>query len=90
MSKAMAKTGSGEIFDTAMPETEDILACIERWREDAERYRWLRDQQMYGCWPQVVDGLCRLSGDALDAAVDDAMHPRALGQAPLSASLNLN
>lgn len=41
--------------------------------EDAARYRWLREQQAVGCWPQVVDGLYRLSGNELDVAVDDAM-----------------
>lgn len=45
-----------------------------RWREDAERYRWLRQQQTARCWPQVVDGLRRLGGNELDAAIDDAMH----------------
>jgi hypothetical protein len=43
-------------------------------REDAERYRWLRQQQAARCWPQVVDGLRRLGGDELDAAIDEAMH----------------
>lgn len=46
---------------------------LERLREDAERYRWLRQQQAVNCWPQVVDGLYRLAGDELDAAVDEAM-----------------
>lgn len=45
-----------------------------RLLEDAVRYRWLRAQQAAGCWPQVVDGLYRLAGDELDAAVDEAMH----------------
>ena len=43
-------------------------------REDAERYRWLRQQQAARCWPQVVDGLRRLGGDDLDAVIDEAMH----------------
>lgn len=47
---------------------------VERLREDAERYRWLRQQQAINCWPQVVDGLYRLIGNELDAAVDEAMH----------------
>lgn len=42
-------------------------------REDAERYRWLRQQQEARCWPQVVDGLRRLGGDELDTAIDEAM-----------------
>jgi len=45
-----------------------------RLREDAERYRWLRQQQEARCWPQVVDGLRRLGGDELDAAIDEAIH----------------
>jgi len=48
--------------------------AVNRWREDAERYRWLRQQQAARCWPQVVDGLRRLDGDALDAAIDEAIH----------------
>lgn len=42
--------------------------------EDAARYRWLRQQQTVGSWPQVVDGLYRLAGDELDAAVDEALY----------------
>lgn len=55
----------------AADSSDDHLA---RLREDAERYRWLRQQQAINCWPQVVDGLYRLAGDELDAAVDEAMH----------------
>ncbi|MBI2306855.1 MAG: hypothetical protein HYU78_06080 [Rhodocyclales bacterium] len=47
---------------------------ISSLREDAERYRWLRQQQEASRWPQVVDGLRRLDGDELDAAIDEAMH----------------
>ena len=65
--------------------SEQILAVVAgaaemddeymaRLVEDAARYRWLREQQAVGCWPQVVDGLYRLSGDELDAAVDDALY----------------
>jgi len=47
---------------------------MARLIEDAQRYRWLREQQTAGHWPQVVDGLYRLAGDELDAAVDEAMY----------------
>jgi len=52
---------------------EHVDDTVSRWREDAERYRWLRQQQTRS-WPQVVDGLHRLDGDALDAAIDEAIH----------------
>lgn len=55
--------------DKSTLDDEHMLRLIE----DAARYRWLRAQQAVGCWPQVVDGLYRLSGDELDAAVDEAM-----------------
>ena len=47
---------------------------MARLIEDAARYRWLRQQQTANAWPQVVDGLYRLAGDELDAAVDDALY----------------
>ena len=47
---------------------------MARLIEDAARYRWLRQQQAVGCWPQVVDGLYRLAGDELDAVVDEALY----------------
>ena len=52
---------------------EEGVNNLSSLREDAERYRWLRQQQAVGCWPQVVDGLHRLVGDELDATIDDAM-----------------
>ena len=76
--------------DSNAPETEDIVACIQRWREDAERYRWLRDQQMFGCWPQVVDGLHRLGGDELDMAVDSAKHTHGVALPSAAVGLNLH
>ena len=71
---AFAAAGAAEMDDEYMA----------RLIEDAARYRWLRQQQAVGCWPQVVDGLNRLAGDALDVAVDSAMsaerqHPAAVG-----------
>ncbi len=70
-----------QFIATAVESAEEY---IHRLQEDAERYRWLREQQGVGCWPQVVDGLNRLAGDALDVAVDSAMsaerqHPAAVG-----------
>lgn len=47
---------------------------MARLVEDAARYRWLRLQQAANAWPQVVDGLYRLAGDELDAAVDEALY----------------
>lgn len=47
---------------------------MARLIEDAARYRWLRQQQVANAWPQVVDGLYRLAGDELDAAVDEALY----------------
>ncbi len=61
---AAEATGAAEMDDEHMA----------RLVEDAARYRWLREQQAYGCWPQVVDGLYRLAGDELDAAVDEALY----------------
>jgi hypothetical protein len=60
---ALVAGGATELDD------EHMMRLIE----DAARYRWLREQQAVGCWPQVVDGLYRLSGNELDVAVDDAM-----------------
>ena len=60
---ALVTGGATELDD------EHMMRLIE----DAARYRWLREQQAIGCWPQVVDGLYRLSGNELDVAVDDAM-----------------
>jgi hypothetical protein len=53
---------------------EEGASSLSSLREDAERYRWLRRQQVANRWPQVVDGLYRLVGDELDATIDDAMH----------------
>lgn len=63
---------------------------LERLREDAERYRWLRQQQAINRWPQVVDGLYRLAGDELDAAVDEAMHAAHAGRRPAAGRSTLN
>ena len=60
----MAVAGAGEMDDEYMV----------RLIEDAARYRWLRRQQEANAWPQVVDGLYRLAGDELDAAVDEALY----------------
>jgi len=61
---AFAAAGAAEMDDEYMV----------RLIEDAARYRWLRQQQAVGCWPQVVDGLYRLAGDELDAVVDEALY----------------
>lgn len=65
---------------------EEGLNSLSSLREDAERYRWLRQQQAVGCWPQVVDGLHRLVGDELDAVIDDAMRGERPG--PIASRLN--
>lgn len=61
------------IESTLLAATENPEEGVSALREDAERYRWLRQQQAANCWPQVVDGLHQLVGDELDAAIDDAM-----------------
>lgn len=74
----------------ALSETTD--ESIARWREDAERYRWLREQQAARCWPQVVDGLRRIGGEELDAAIDRAMRvesPRRAAPVPVAMPLSL-
>ncbi|MFA7292079.1 MAG: hypothetical protein WC023_07495 [Rhodocyclaceae bacterium] len=65
---------------------EEGINSLSSLREDAERYRWLRQQQAVGCWPQVVDGLHRLVGDELDAVIDDAMRGEPSG--PIASRLN--
>lgn len=65
---------------------EEGVNSLSSLREDAERYRWLRKQQAANCWPQVVDGLHRLTGDELDATIDDAM--RGEHSAPIGMQLN--
>jgi hypothetical protein len=54
---------------------EDHKAEVERMREDAERYRWLRSSQTHksiGCVEFGVWGAL-LNGPELDAAVDRGM-----------------
>jgi hypothetical protein len=50
----------------------DHLAYVERLREDAERYRWLRSSQTHKSIGCVESGTWRalLNGPELDAAVD--------------------
>jgi hypothetical protein len=76
-----------QFIAAAMESAEEY---IYRLQEDAERYRWLRQQQAIGCWPQVVDGLNRLAGDALDVAVDSAMSAERQSPAAVTAILRLN
>ena len=76
-----------QFIAAAMESAEEY---IHRLQEDAERYRWLREQQAVGCWPQVVDGLNRLAGDALDVAVDSAMRVERQRPAAVKAAVRLN
>lgn len=55
-----------------------VAAECERWRADAERYRWLRQERFDERMPSVQSVSvgcigCTLDGAELDAAIDVAM-----------------
>lgn len=60
-----------------LAERDQLAAALEAAREDAERYRWLRDpcsgaeRVIFYCRGDYGRGL--MSGAMLDAAIDDAM-----------------
>ena len=60
-----------------LAERDQLAAALEAAREDAERYRWLRDpcsgaeQVIFFCRGDYGRGL--MSGTMLDAAIDAAM-----------------
>lgn len=64
-------------YECAVREIERMRTENERLREDAERYRWLRDpcsgaeRVIFYCRGDYGRGL--MSGAMLDAAIDDAM-----------------
>jgi hypothetical protein len=52
-------------------ERDALRAEVEQLRKDAERYRWLRDDNAYFPEEEMIRG-----GDELDAAIDAAMERR--------------
>ena len=56
-------------------ERDQLAAALEAAREDAERYRWLRDSDMFDPESQpdsLKDAFARYTGSRLDAAIDQA------------------
>ena len=57
----------GRLCHEAAAALRAVLAEVERLREDAERYRWLRDREI----PEWLD-LWHQNPDRIDAAIDQA------------------
>lgn len=60
------------LLDAAKAELSRLRVEVRKLREDAKRYRWMRDT-----WDgeyNMLFSLCRDGGDNLDAAVDAAMN----------------
>lgn len=55
-----------------LDERDQLAADLEAAREDAERYRWLRDREI----PEWLD-LWHQNPDRIDAAIDQAMKEQA-------------
>jgi hypothetical protein len=67
--EAVAHTGKGA-FMSECAEVHALLAERAELKRDAERYRWLRDDNAYFPEEEGVRG-----GQELDASIDAAMQP---------------